>query len=215
MSSLQDPNQPPQAPSPWDVPPAAAPQPPETPPATPGGGPPRDPNQAGWAAPSQPAPTAWGPPPAYPQQPGWTPPPGYPQQPGWTPPPGWAPPPGWPPQGQPPRKGHGCLISFIVVLVLVALGVGGCAVVFGPYVLTEIKLYQDLGTGSVSSISFDDVNGQTTWVIHVRPGHESEATHMACDIIRRDLAGTQFANDDFLVEDQYNQPLAGNYTTCP
>jgi hypothetical protein len=101
------------------------------------------------------------------------------------------------------------------VLVLVALGVGGCAVVFGPYVLTEIKLYQDLGTGSVSSISFGDVNGQTTWVIHVRPGHESEATHMACDIIRRDLAGTQFANDDFLVEDQYNQPLAGNYTTCP
>jgi hypothetical protein len=174
---------------------------------------PQDPNQPGWGAPpapNQPAQPGWGQPPA---QPGWGQPPA---QAGWGQPPaqpGWGAQPGW--NAAPPaKKGHGCLIAFLIVLGLLVVGVGGCVVVAYPYISTDIKLYQDLGTERISSIEIQMTNGETSWTIHVKPGHESEAADMACHIIRPDLQGTQFANSPFYLVDSYGHVLASNLTPC-
>ena len=155
---------------------------------------PQDPNQPGWGAPpapNQPAQPGWGQPPA---QPGWG-------QPGWN-------------AAPPAKKGHGCLIAFLIVLGLLIVGVGGCVVVAYPYISTDIKLYQDLGTDRISSVDIQMVNGQTTWTIHVKPGYEDQAVYMACHIIRPDLQGTQFANDSFEVVDSGGRILASDRTAC-
>ena len=155
---------------------------------------PKDPNQPGWAAPpeaNQPAQPGWGQPPA---QPGWG-------QPGWN-------------AAPPAKKGHGCLIAFLIVLGLLIVGVGACTWFVYPYVSTEIKLLNDLGTERVSSVEFNIENGRTTWIIRVNPGYEDEATYMACHIIRPDLQGTQFANDSFVVVNRYGRVLASDQTPC-
>jgi hypothetical protein len=174
---------------------------------------PKDPNQPGWAAPpepNQPAQPGWGQPPA---QPGWGQPPA---QPGWGQPPaqpGWGGQPGWS-AAPPAKKGHGCLIAFLIVLALLIVGVGACVWFAYPYASTEIKLLNDLGAEKVSSVEFDMENGHTTWTIRVNPGYEDEATYMACHIIRPDLQGTQFANDSFVVVDRYGRILASDQTPC-
>ena len=193
MSFPQDPNQPVQPGAPESG--GAAPewgQQPQTPP---------DPNQPGWGAPTPP-----------PGQPGWgAPPPGYPPQPGYGGQPAWgAPPP-------PKKKGHGCLIAFLVVLALIVLGVGGCVFLVKDYISTDIKLYQDLGTNRVSSVSFDSNNGVTTWVIHLKAGYDTEAQahQMACDIVWVDLQGTQFAKSPFELVDSSGFVVASDQDTCP
>jgi hypothetical protein len=207
MTSPQDPNQPVQpggaGPSPdqpgWAAPPSAP--------------------QPGWSAPPPAGQPAWGaPPPA--NQPAWgAPPPAG--QPGWGAPPpagqpGWSPQPGW--GGPPPKKGHGCLIAFLIVLGALVL-VGGCAaLVLGPIVTTDIKLYQDLGTNRASSISINNNNGSTTWVIHLNSGYDTqdEAHQLACTIVKPDLAGTQFKNDQFVLVSHDDFLLVDSNTlTCP
>ena len=185
MTSPQDPNQPadPGAAGPAEPAPQGWGQPPQGP--APWGAPPA-PTQPGWGAP--PADAGWGTPPPAAGQPGWGAPPPAGGQPGWGQPPAG----GW---GAPPKKkGHGCLIAFLIVLGLVVL-VGGCTVlVAGPYITTTIKLYGDLGTDRVSNVSIDNSNGATSWVIHLKAGHDSqtEADELACQIVLPDLAGTQF-----------------------
>jgi hypothetical protein len=208
MTTPKDPNQPG-----WAAPPEA------NQPAQPGWG--QTPPQPGWAAPpeaNQPAQPGWG---QTPAQPGWGAPPAQPgwgqtpAQPGWgqTPAqPGWGQP-GW--NAAPPaKKGHGCLIAFLIVLGLLVVGVGGCVWLVYPYVSTDLKLLNDLGTNRVSSVEFEMNNGQNTWIIHVNPGYEDEAVYMACHIIRPDLQGTQFANDSFEVVDRYGRILASDQTPC-
>ena len=164
---------------------------------------PQDPNQPGWG--QQPnTPPAWGAPP-----PG-SPPPG-------SPPPGWGQPqPGW---GQPPDqprsavRRHGCLIAFLVVLGLICVLVVGCVVTLGPTIGMDLKLMTDLQPRA-NSVEIQWVNGQTTWVIHVAPGHESEAVDMACHTVKPDLAGTQFANSRFTLVDSRGYILADESTPC-
>jgi hypothetical protein len=190
-----------------------------------------DPNQPGWAAPTPPAAPGWGaPPPQQPGQPGWgaPPPPQQPGQPGWGAPPpagpGWgAPPPaGYPPApgyqpapgwGTPPppkKKGHGCLIAFIIVLVIFLVGVGGCvafvAINVGPYVSMESNLQRDLG-GKVSNVTFTSKNGTTTWIVTINSAYESQAGAIACTV-KSDLHGTQFANDGVQIVDDQGTVLA-------
>ena len=218
MTFPQDPNQPVQpggaGPSPdqpgWAAPPSA-PQP--------GWSAPPPANQPGWGAPPPAAQPGWGAPPPG-NQPAWgAPPPAG--QPGWGAPPpagqpGWSPQPGW--GGPPPKKGHGCLIAFLIVLGALVL-VGGCAaLVLGPIVTTDIKLYQDLGTNRVSSVSINNNNGSTTWVIHLNSGYDTqdEANLLACTIVKPDLAGTQFKNDQFVLVDHDGFLLVDSNTlTCP
>jgi hypothetical protein len=102
------------------------------------------------------------------------------------------------------------------VLVLLVLGVGGCTYVVYPYASTYIKLYQDLGTDRVSNISIDSNNGATTIIVHLAPGHETEAeaTYVACHIIRPDIAGTPFANASFEIVDSSGDILADDTTPC-
>jgi hypothetical protein len=215
MTSPQDPNQPLQ-------PGGAAPQ----------GGASPSPDQPGWAAPPAANQPAWGsqppsqpgwgtPPPPAGGQPGWgTPPPPAGGQPGWGAPPpgnqqGWgAPPPGW---GQPPKRNrHGCLIAFIVVLVLLVIGVGGCAALAWPYIQTEIKLTQDLGSNA-SAVEFNNTNGTVSWIIHLKAGHDSadQAKTLVCTVVRPDLKGTQFANDNFILVDADGFRVADSSTSCP
>ena len=170
MSSPQDPNQPGQPGQGWGQPPQSAPG---------WGAPAQPPSQPGWGAPPPP-PTqpGWGAPP--PNQPGWGQQPGYPQQPGWGAPP-------------PPRSNrHGCLIAFLIVLIGLVLVAGCTIVVAGPYITTTIKLYQDVGTDRMSGLSFETIDGQTTWVIRLKPGFESDAKDIACQVVWPDLKGTAF-----------------------
>ncbi len=196
MSSPQDPNQPGQPGQGWDQPP----QPNQTGSGAPP--PPPQPNQPGWGAP---------PPPPQPNQPGWgAPPPGAPQ--GWgAPPPGYPQQPGWgAPAYQARSNRHGCLIAFLIVLLGLVL-VGGCTVfVAGPYITTTIKLYQDVGTDRMSSLNFETVNGQLTWVIHLKAGFESEATDIACHVVWPDLNGAAFE-----IVDDLGHVLATDMTPCP
>jgi hypothetical protein len=103
------------------------------------------------------------------------------------------------------------------VLVLLVVGVGGCTAIFWPYIQTEVKLTSDL-SGSASSVSFNNNNGSTTWVIHLNSGHDTqdEANLLACTIVKPDLAGTQFKNDQFvLVDHDGYQVVDSNSLTCP
>jgi hypothetical protein len=102
------------------------------------------------------------------------------------------------------------------VLVVVVVGVGGCTYFALPYIQTTLKLQQDLGT-RVSSISFNNTNGNMTWVLHLSAGNDSasEATYLVCNTIRPDLKGTQFANSDFEVIDSDGYLVADNNTVCP
>ncbi|HEX7491066.1 MAG TPA: hypothetical protein VF337_05130 [Candidatus Limnocylindrales bacterium] len=197
MTNPQDPNQPgqPEAPAPqgWGQP---------------------DPNQPGWAAPQQQPPSqpGWGAPP--PQQPpagqGWGAPP--PAQPGWgaPPAPGYQPAPGWGAPVPPKKKGHGCLIAFVIVLVIFLVGVGSCTAFVvlnvGPYVGTEMQLNNDLGARGTATI--DVTNGHRTWIITLKSAYVGQADLIACGIIKADLKGTQFENDSIVIEDSLGNVLA-------
>jgi hypothetical protein len=229
MTSPQDPNQPgqPGAPGAGDAGQQGWGQQPQTP-----GGAGPSPDQPGWAAPPPAAQPGWGAPPPPPAQPGWGAPPPPPAQPGWGAPPpagqpgwgapppagqqGWAPQPGW---GAPPRtKGHGCLIAFLIVIGALVL-VGGCtALVLGPFITTDIKLYSDLGTNRVSNVTMSNTNGTNIWIIHLKAGYDSqdEANNLACTIVKPDLAGTQFKNDEFQLIDHDGYLIVDSNTlTCP
>jgi hypothetical protein len=188
MTNPQDPNQPAQ-------PGGSSPQ---------GWGQPADPNQPGWAA---------SPPQQAPGQPAWgAPPPGYQPAPG-APPPGYQPAPGWGAPVPPKKKGHGCLIAFLIVLFIFLLAVGGCvalvavvAVNVGPYVSTEVKLQSDLGTRG--TVLVDTSGGHRTWIVTLGSGYESQARTIACSLVKGDLQGTQFSNDTIQVEDTSGTILA-------
>ena len=226
MSSPQDPNQerqPGGVTSPtqpgWGAPPPPPTQPgwgaPPPPPTQPGwGAPPPPPTQPGWGAPPPP-PTqpGWGapPPPAgYPQQPGWgaPPPAGYPQQPGY---PGWGQP-GWTP---PPTRSNkkGCLIGVAIFLVIVAVLVGGCAVLIAPIVGTDLKLQQDLGSRA-QSVSFNWDNGVSTFSIVLASGQESQVQDITCRIVKPDLASSSTPNAHFAIYDSNHSWLADETTSC-
>lgn len=219
MTSPQDPNQPgqPGAPGPGDAGQQGWGQQPQAPD---GAGP--SPDQPGWAAPPPATQPGWGAPPPPVGQPGWGAPPPPAAQPGWGAPQpagqqGWgAPPPGW--GGPPPKKGHGCLIAFLIVVGALVL-VGGCAaLVLGPFITTDIKLYSDLGTNRVSNVSISSTNGSTVWIIHLKAGYDSqdEANQLACTIVKPDLAGTQFKNDEFQIIDHDGYLIVdSNNLTCP
>lgn len=176
---------------------------------------PQDPNQPGWS--QQPgAPQPWGAPPAGSPPPG-TPPPGWGQpQPGWDQP-GWGQPqPGWGPPPAQPRsfaRRHGCLLAFLVALGVILVLVVGCVVTMGPTIGMDLKLLADLQPRA-NQVEFQWANGGTTWVIHVAPGHGSEAVDMACHVVKPDLAGTQFANSPFKLVDSQGYILADETTPC-
>ena len=228
MSSPQDPNQerqPGGVTSPtqpgWGAPPPPPTQPgwgaPPPPPTQPGwGAPPPPPTQPGWGAPPPPAgypqQPGWGaPPPAgYPQQPGWgaPPPAGYPQQPGY---PGWGQP-GWTP---PPTRSNkkGCLIGVAIFLVIVAVLVGGCAVLIAPIVGTDLKLQQDLGSRA-QSVSFNWDNGVSTFSIVLASGQESQVQDITCRIVKPDLASSSTPTAHFAIYDSNHSWLADETTSC-
>jgi hypothetical protein len=192
----QDWGQQPQTP-PWGAPPAGQPgwgaapgMPPATPPAW--GAPTPPPQQPGWGPPQQPG---WGPPQGPPPQPGWGPPQGPP---GWGPPqgpPGWGPPQGWaPPPSRSNRKG--CLIGLGVVLVLLAVLVGGCAITFGPILGTDLKLQSELGSRA-ESVSFNWNNGQTTFSIYLAPGQD--AVDVACHVVKPIIQSSSTPNAHFVI----------------
>jgi hypothetical protein len=203
VSSPQDPNQGQQpgwgAPQPgWDA-------------AQPSSTPPQPPTQPGWGAPPPP-----------PNQPGWGAPP--PQQPGYPPQPGWgAPPPvppgypGWGQQGwapQPTRSNKkGCLIGLGLFLALIAVLVGGCAVVFAPILGTDMKLQQDLGSRA-EGVSFRWNNGLTTFSITLAPGEETQARDITCHIVRPDIASSSTPNANFVIYSARGDWLADDTTPC-
>jgi hypothetical protein len=82
-------------------------------------------------------------------------------------------------------------------------------VVAGPYITTTVKLYQDVGTDRLAGLSFETVNGETTWVIRLKPGFESEATDIACHVVWPDLNGTAFE-----IVDESGNILATDRTPC-
>ena len=182
------------------------------PPTQPGwGAPPPPPTQPGWGAP--PTQPGWGappPPPGYPQQPGWgvPPPAGYPQQPGY---PGWGQP-GWTP---PPTRSNkkGCLIGVAIFLVIVAVLVGGCAVLIAPIVGTDLKLQQDLGSRA-QSVSFNWDNGVSTFSIVLASGQESQVQDITCRIVKPDLASSSTPNAHFAIYDSNHRWLADETTPC-
>jgi hypothetical protein len=179
---------------------------------------PQDPNQPGWGAPPPTSQPGWGaPPPSPAPQPGWGPPPGA--QPGWgAPPPGYQPAPGWGAPMPPKKKGHGCLIAFIIVLIVVLLGVGGCvaacSVLVMPYVQTTTKIQDDLGGPTKATVTFESVNGQTHWVITLNSTSPYSASAAACQIVVPDLKNSQFKNDHFTVQDSHGNE-ATDATPCP
>jgi hypothetical protein len=179
------------------------------PPSQPGWGTP-PPSQAGWGTPPPP-PTqpGWSTPP--PTQPGWgtpPPPPGYPQQPGY---PGWGQP-GWTP---PPTRSNkkGCLIGVAIFLVIVAVLVGGCAVLIAPIVGTDLKLQQDLGSRA-QSVSFNWDNGVSTFSIVLASGQESQVQDITCRIVKPDLASSSTPTAHFAIYDSNHRWLADETTPC-
>jgi hypothetical protein len=110
----------------------------------------------------------------------------------------------------PKKKGHGCLIAFIIVLVIFLVGVGSCGYFFANYVLpiaqTELKVQQEVG---VKNATFKTTGGHTTWVVTVEPGFDNaaDANVIACKV-KSDLAGTQSSNDTIQIVDDQGTVLA-------
>jgi hypothetical protein len=185
---------------------------------------PQDPNQVrpedpgwaqpapGWDAPGQATPGA---PPA---QPGWGTPPATPP-PGWGAPPAGGPPPGWgtpPPPAKSSKKG--CFIAIGIVLAILVVLVGGCAVLIGPIVGTQIQLQNDLGS-RVESVEFNWVNGESSFNIYLAPGHDSEADYIACQIVRPDIARSSTPDARFTIYSslgsrEFRTILADETTPC-
>jgi hypothetical protein len=86
-------------------------------------------------------------------------------------------------------------------------------VTLGPTIGMDLKLLSDLQPRA-EQVEIRWENGQTTWIIHVAPGHESEAVDMACHVVKPDLAGTQFANSSFELIDSRGYILADQNTPC-
>ena len=150
--------------------------------------PPQPPTQPGWGAPPPPA--------GYPQQPGY---PGWGQQ-------GWAPPPAR-------SNKKGCLIGLGIFLVILAVLVGGCAVLIAPIVGTDLKLQQDLGSRA-GSVSFNWNNGVSTFVINLAAGEESQAHNIACQIVKPDIASSSTPSAHFVIYDANAVWLADDTTPC-
>lgn len=97
---------------------------------------------------------------------------------------------------------------------LISVLVVGCVVTIGPTIGMNLKLMTDLRPRA-DQVSFNYTNGDTTWVIHVAQGYESQAVDMAYHIVKPDLAGTRFANSHFELLDSRGAVLADNTTPCP
>jgi Domain of unknown function (DUF4878) len=102
----------------------------QMPPPAPGGGPGWGPGPGAGPGYPPPADPGYPPPPGYPPSadPGYPPQPSYPPQPGFGPPPGpgYGPQPGYgAPGGPPPGRKRSPLLPIVIVLALVAAGVGG------------------------------------------------------------------------------------------
>ena len=82
-----------------------------------------------------------------------------------------------------------------------------------PLVGMDLKLHNALGPRA-ESVSFNWHNGDTTWVIYVAPGYESQAADMACHVVKPDVAGTQFANSGFELVDSRGYLLAEEAKPC-
>jgi hypothetical protein len=110
----------------------------------------------------------------------------------------------------PKKKGHGCLIAFLIVLVLFLVGVGSCTafvvINVAPLVSMDLKIQQEVG---VKSASFNSTNGHTTWVVTVDPAfaNDADAAVIACKV-KGDLAGSQFSNDSVQVVNEQGTVLA-------
>ena len=203
MSSPQDPNQG-QQPG-WGVPQQEQ----AVPPTQPGWGAPPPPTQPGWGAPPPPTQPGWGAPPpqpGYPQQPAWGAPP--PQQPGY---PGWGQQ-GWAPQPARSNK-KGCLIGLVIFLLAIVVLVGGCVFVIAPFVGTDLKLTQDLGSHA-NGVSVNWDNGVTTFSIKLAPGEQTQARNIACSIVRPDIASSSTPNARFAIYDANGVWLADDTTPC-
>jgi hypothetical protein len=100
-----------------------------------------------------------------------------------------------------------------IFLVIVAVLVGGCAVLIAPIVGTDLKLQQDLGS-TAESVSFNWNNGVSTFVIDLAPGQESQVQYITCSIVKRDIASSSTPNAHFVIYDANHVWLADDTTPC-
>jgi hypothetical protein len=170
---------------------------------------PQDPNQPG-------QPTSWGSPPD-PNQPGWGAPPAAPQ-PGWGAPPGYQPAPGWGAPPPPKKKGRGCLIAVIIVVLLPLVVFGSCTALVVvnvlPYATTTAKIQSDLGGPTRATVTFEALNGKTYWLITLKPSYPNSVEYAACNVVGPDLRDSQFKNDGFRIQDSDGN-VATQRTPCP
>ena len=103
------------------------------------------------------------------------------------------------------------------MLFIFLLGVGSCTVFLAVVAVNvaptvqmateDVKIQDHLGSkGTV--IPPVDINGHRTWTIMLSTGYESQAKQIACNVVKADLKGTQFENDDIQVEDLSGNVLA-------
>jgi hypothetical protein len=115
---------------------------------------------------------------------------------------------------RPPRKkGHGCLIAFLIVVGLFVVLVAGCTWLIAPIVGTEVKLTQDLGPRA-TRVDFNWNNGSTSFVIHLAPGYEGQAERITCQIVKPDIQTSSTPNARFQVVSSGGYILADETTPC-
>jgi len=116
---------------------------------------------------------------------------------------------------RPPLFSHrnGCLLVSLIMLGLISLLFVSCIAVLHPLLQVEDKLKSDLGTRA-TNVDVVSVNGASTFVVHLAPGHDSEGPDVACRIVEPDLQANGLAAAHFEVVDSAGHVVADNSTPC-
>jgi hypothetical protein len=100
------------------------------------------------------------------------------------------------------------------VIALIGMLVVGCVALLWPALDASQKIQQN-SNGQVSSVNYQWYNGTGEFRIWLAPGvPNTEGRHVACEVVRPTLNGTQFENTNFTIFGNDGLVAADERTSC-